>query len=106
MLGGNLLQIERAILNLLCSNFGILCDGAKLTCSFKVMSALSNAINCAYLARNNVYIDRNLGIISTDFEKTIMSISLIEKKLTKKMDTTIMREAMKNCLNKGGKNDK
>lgn len=107
MLGGGLLQIERAVLNLLCSNFGILCDGAKTTCSLKVMSVLSSAINCAYLSRNDVYIDSNLGIISTDFEKTIMSISLIEKKLTKGIDKIIMREAMKNCFNKrGGENGK
>lgn len=96
MLGGTDEQIKGAILNTLCSNFGIFCDGAKETCSFKVMSVVSTAINSAYLAKSGVFVNKNLGIISTDFEKTLDVLTTIEHEMTKRLDSTIMKAAMNN----------
>ena len=89
-------QIEGAITNLLCSNFGVFCDGAKVTCSLKVASSISSAINAAMLAKKNVFIHENLGVMSSSLDETLKSLSIIEEQLTKNLDTVIMSEAIKN----------
>lgn len=94
MMGCNKEQIEGAINNLLCSTFGVLCDGAKATCSLKVATAISAAINSAVLAKNNVFLNENLGIVSSSLDTTVKSIGTVEKQLTKKLDKVIMDEAM------------
>ncbi len=92
-------QIENAIKNFLCSNFGVLCDGAKVTCALKTSAAVSSAINSAILAKENVYIDNNYGIISNSFENTIDSFSQIEKQITINLDKIIMKIAIENVKN-------
>lgn len=96
MMGCNKKQIEGAITNLLCSSFGIFCDGAKTTCSLKVASAVSSAINSALLAKNDIYMTENLGVIASNLDDTLDSLSSIEDELTKKIDKVIMTEAIKN----------
>lgn len=95
MIGCTKKQIEGAIINLLCSNFGVFCDGAKVTCSLKVASAVSSAINSAFLAKNNIFINDNYGVISSTLDKTLDSLGIIEKELTQKLDKIIMNEALR-----------
>ena len=83
-------QIQGAVLNLLCSNFGVFCDGAKSTCALKVASAISAALIAGLLAKNNVFIDSNLGVISNSLEETLKAVSVIENKLTQSMDQAIL----------------
>lgn len=96
MLGGTDDQIKGAVLNLLCSNFGIFCDGAKVTCSFKIASSISAALISASLAKNEIFIHENYGVISSSFEDTLKNLSKIEKEFTNKMDESIMNVAIKN----------
>ncbi len=96
LLGCNKKQIEGAINNLLCSNFGVFCDGAKITCSLKCASAVSSAINSALLAKNNTFINQSYGVISPSIEKTLNSLKTIESEFTDKLDKIIMNEAIKN----------
>jgi len=94
MLGCTKDQIEGAINNLLCSIFGVICDGAKETCALKVSTAISSAINSAILAKNGVYINKPYGIISSSLDDTLVSLEKIETELTKKLDKTIMKEVI------------
>ena len=96
LLGATREQIEGAVLNLLCSNFGVFCDGAKTTCALKVASAISSALTSAFLAKENVFINANLGVVSKSLEETLNSLSVIENKMTSSMDKTILEVAMKN----------
>ncbi len=96
MMGCNKKQIEGAITNLLCSNFGVFCDGAKTTCSLKVASGISSAINASLLAKNNVFVSSSLGVISPDLDKTLEALSAIEEQFTKNLDEVIMSQAIKN----------
>ena len=96
MMDCNKKQIEGAITNLLCSNFGVFCDGAKVTCSLKVATAIGSAINAAQLAKRNIFMTENLGVISSSLDETLDSLSFIEDELTKKLDTVIMHQAIKN----------
>ena len=99
LLGGTRKQIQGAVLNLLCSNFGVFCDGAKSTCALKVASALSAAFASAFLAKEDVYINSNLGVISQSLDETLSYIAKIENKLTTEMDKTILETAIDNALN-------
>lgn len=96
MMGCNKKQIEGAITNLLCSNFGVFCDGAKVTCSLKVASAIGSAINSAQLAKNNIFVTESLGVISSSLDETLELLSSIEDELTKQLDKVIMTQAIKN----------
>ena len=95
ILGGNEKEISGAVTNLLCSNFGVFCDGAKSTCSLKVVSAVSSAITCAYLAVENIIIDSKLGVISNALDKTLNTLGKIENKFTQELDKVILEEALK-----------
>ena len=98
MLNCNEEEIKRAVLMTLCSSFGAFCDGAKESCSFKVMSGLSSAINSAYLSKRGIFINKNMGIISTDFDETLDNIARVEKEFTKNMDNCIMDTSIQNVL--------
>lgn len=95
MLNCNRNLIESAIINVLCSNFGIFCDGAKVTCSLKVASAISSAINSSFLALKGVCFFDSYGIFSKNLEYTLETLGVIEKELTKNVDKIIMDEAIK-----------
>lgn len=96
MIGCNKNQIEGAIKNLLCSIFGVFCDGAKETCALKVLSSISCAINSAIMASNGIFINNAYGIISPSLEETLISLGKIENKFTKVLDKTIMNETIRN----------
>lgn len=95
MLGCSKEQIEGAIKNLLCSSFGVFCDGAKATCALKVSNAISCAINSAIMASNDVYVNKPYGVISSSLDDTVISLGKIENKFTAKLDKTIMNEVVK-----------
>ena len=53
-------------------------------------SAISAALIAGLLAKNNVFIDSNLGVISNSLEETLKAVSVIENKLTQSMDQAIL----------------
>lgn len=78
LLGGDYSQIEKAIDSLLCSLCGILCDGAKETCAFKLSTGVSSAIEYAWLAVKNGFGPPSInGILSGSMEKTFAAMGQI-----------------------------
>lgn len=67
-------QIEGAIKNMIGNLAGLLCDGAKGGCAFKLSTASSEAVIQAYLAKNNVIISDYDGIVSREAENTIKNL--------------------------------
>ena len=55
----------------------MVCDGAKEGCAMKVASGVSSALQSAVLARENICISAEDGIIEEDIEKTIMNLGRI-----------------------------
>lgn len=74
ILGGNSQQIGGAIKNMAGSLVGMICDGAKGGCAFKISTAAAESIIQAELAMENVFIDDLDGIISSEVEKTIKNL--------------------------------
>jgi L-cysteine desulfidase len=71
MLGGNDWEISGAANNMLSNLTGMICDGAKETCSFKLSTSAGEAVLAAYLALENIIVKPNTGIIGSNIEKTI-----------------------------------
>jgi L-cysteine desulfidase len=73
-LGGTNKQIGGAIKNMVGSIAGMICDGAKGGCSFKLSTASSEAIIQAKLAMANIFINDLDGIINENTEETIKNL--------------------------------
>lgn len=67
-------QIAGAIKNMIGNLAGLLCDGAKGGCAFKLSTASSEAVIQAYLAKNNIIISDYDGIVSSEAENTIKNL--------------------------------
>ena len=61
ILGGNLTQIEGAVKNMVGGITGIICDGGKPGCAFKLVISTEAAVDAALMALNNIFISHNDG---------------------------------------------
>jgi L-cysteine desulfidase len=75
-----LASINKLINFLLCSFGGILCDGAKPSCSNKIFSAYASAFTILRLEHYNIDSIGGQGIINEDCFKTIESLGRISQK--------------------------
>lgn len=73
-LGGDDEQIGGAIKNMVGTLSGMVCDGAKGGCTFKISTASSEAIIQAQLAMNGVVINDTDGIVDPSTEQTIQNL--------------------------------
>ncbi|MBK5239894.1 serine dehydratase subunit alpha family protein [Clostridium sp.] len=74
LIGCNDIQIVGAIKNMVGNITGMVCDGAKGGCAFKLSTASSEAILQAELAKNNTIISDFDGIVGNDAETSIKNL--------------------------------
>ena len=74
LLGCNDNQIAGAINNMSGDLAGMVCDGAKGGCAFKLSTASGEAILAAQLARNNIFISETEGIVGNGAETTVSNL--------------------------------
>ncbi|MFA6008098.1 MAG: L-serine ammonia-lyase, iron-sulfur-dependent, subunit alpha [Candidatus Shapirobacteria bacterium] len=77
MLGGSFEQVEYTIANIVGSTGGVLCDGAKFGCAYKLASAIGLAIESAELALMNVHIPALDGIVCASGDQTLAMLGRI-----------------------------
>jgi L-cysteine desulfidase len=71
MLGGSFEDMVNAMHSVLGALAGIVCDGAKESCAYKLSTATATAIEYAYLStKKKVFIPRGNGIVSHTIEHT------------------------------------
>ncbi len=70
LLGGTFRQAVDAMQSVVGSIGGMFCDGAKMSCAYKLSTAVSTAIQCAALAVEGCGIPSRAGIIGPTIEKT------------------------------------
>jgi L-cysteine desulfidase len=95
LMGGSREQIGYAIKNMVANLTGIICDGAKPSCSVKVMSVVSTSILSALMAVEDKVITQFEGIIDKDVDQTLNNLTSIGAegmKETDKMIINIMKE--------------
>lgn len=77
LMGGSYEQICFAVKNMIGNITGMICDGAKPSCSMKVSSGVSTAVLSAMLAMENKSVTSVEGIIDDDVDKCIRNLTLI-----------------------------
>ena len=77
LMGGNYEQICHSIKNMIANLAGMLCDGAKPSCSLKVSSGVSTALLSALLSMEGRCVTSAEGIIDDDVDRSIRNLTSI-----------------------------
>lgn len=77
LMGGGYEEVSAAVKNMAANLTGMICDGAKPSCSMKVSSGVSTAMMSAMLAMNGRCVTSAEGIISDDVDRTIRNLTSI-----------------------------
>lgn len=77
LLGGNKQQVSYAVKNMVGNITGLLCDGAKPSCSLKVSSGVSAAMFSALLAMEQKVVTGSEGFVDDDVDQTIDNLTSI-----------------------------
>ncbi len=77
LMGGGYEEMCLAINNMIGDMAGMICDGGKEGCSFKLMTSIDAAFDNAYLAMEGVSIPEHNGIVAKDAETTIKNLGRI-----------------------------
>lgn len=96
MLGGNDEKIAGSCTNMLANLTGMICDGAKDTCSFKLSTSAQEAVFSAYLAIEGVIAEKNVGIVGNHIEDTIKNLGYLCEQGFDHADSAIINIINKN----------
>ena len=77
LMGGNYQQVVFAVKNMIANITGMICDGAKPSCSLKVATGVSTAVLSAMLAMEDKTVTSVEGIIDDDVEKCVRNLANI-----------------------------
>lgn len=77
LMGGSYEQVCYAVKNMIANLTGMICDGAKPSCSMKITSGVSTAVFSAMMAIENKYVTSVEGIIDDDVDKCIRNLAQI-----------------------------
>ena len=75
LMGGNFDAVCYAVKNMIASLTGMICDGAKPSCAFKVSSSVSAAVFSALMAVENKTVTSVEGIIAQDVDDSIRNLT-------------------------------
>lgn len=79
MMGGSKKDVANAITNMIGSVTGMICDGAKPSCSLKASAAISTAMFSSILALNEEVISSTEGIVDVDIDNSIANIARLSQ---------------------------
>ena len=77
LMGGSYQQIVYAVKNMIANITGMICDGAKPSCSLKIATGVSTAFLSSMLAKEDKYVTSVEGIIDDDVDKCIQNLAII-----------------------------
>jgi len=89
--GGDDSQVKAAVTNLVGGLAGMICDGAKGSCAFKIAIAVGAAFDSAKLALNNKRILPGDGIVGSTIEGTVDNLVIITREGMQDLDDTLVR---------------
>ena len=91
LLGGSARHIAGAVNNLIQDLAGIICDGAKTSCAFKLATAAGSAVQSALLALQGLQVNQGEGIVGECMENTTQNLGLLSVEGMRYADQTILR---------------
>lgn len=77
LMGGNYEQITYAVKNMIANLTGMICDGAKPSCSLKLTTGVSTAVMSAMMAIQHKHVSSMEGIIDDDVDQSIRNLTAI-----------------------------
>ena len=89
LLGGTYADMENAMQSVIGTFAGLLCDGAKESCAFKVSTVASAAVQFAYLAMQGAYIPKCNGIVGKTIEDTFANLGILNNPGMSKTDEIV-----------------
>jgi L-cysteine desulfidase len=98
LMGGTLSHIAGAIQNLTEDLAGVICDGAKAGCAFKLATAAGAAVQAALFALQGVQVHPSNGIIAPSAEQTLQNVGTLSTQGMLDTDRTILRIMMEKRL--------
>ena len=90
MLGGSEAEAAGAMESIMGSLTGMICDGAKETCSYKVSVAAGEAVLHSYFAKQGTSVRSPVGILSGDLKQSFVNMGLINDPGMKATDAVIL----------------
>jgi L-cysteine desulfidase len=90
LMGGDRAQISYAIKNMIGNITGMICDGAKPSCSLKVASGVSTAMLSAMMAMEDKVVTPVEGIIDGDVDKSIANLTAIGSRGMESTDRLVL----------------
>lgn len=90
LMGGTKEQIGFAIKNMVGNLTGMICDGAKPSCSLKVASGVSSAMLASLLAMEHKVVTSNEGIVDDDIDKSIDNLTSIGRDAMAETDKEVL----------------
>ena len=90
LMGGELQEVCFAVKNMVANLTGMICDGAKPSCSLKVTSGVSTAVLSAVLAMQHRHTTSLEGIIDDDVDKCIVNLTNIGRNGMRETDKLIL----------------
>lgn len=97
LLGGKAWQIEGAIKNMIGTLAGIICDGGKPGCAFKLSISTDAAIESALMALSGIIISSYDGIVDETAEKTIQNLGKVSTDGMANTDEAILGVMLGKC---------
>lgn len=91
LMGGKIPHIASAIKNLVSDLAGVICDGAKESCSFKLATAAGTAVQSALFALHGIDVKATDGIIALSPEQTMKNVGELSMKGMIEADRTILQ---------------
>ncbi|MBD5357629.1 MAG: serine dehydratase subunit alpha family protein [Bacteroides sp.] len=90
LMGGGYEEISAAVKNMIANITGMICDGAKPSCSLKISSGVSTALLSAMLAMNGKCVTEAEGIICDDVDRSIHNLTSIGREAMKETDKLVL----------------
>ena len=90
LMGGGYNQISFAVQNMIATLTGMVCDGAKPSCSLKIASGVSTSLLSAILAMEEQCVSSLEGIIDNDVDKSILNLTRIGSESMNETDHTVL----------------
>nr|WP_300095375.1 L-serine ammonia-lyase, iron-sulfur-dependent, subunit alpha [Sedimentibacter sp.] len=97
LLDGSSRQIKSSINNMVAGISGMLCDGAKLGCSYKLSISVDAAVDASEMALKNIFIPDDNGILGDTPEKTIINLAHVSNIGMKNTDEVILEVMLNKC---------
>ncbi len=97
LMGGDYERVCRSVKNMIANLTGMICDGAKPSCSLKIVSGVSTAILSALLAMEGKCVTSAEGIIDDDVDRCIHNLTSIGADAMRVTDDMVMNIMTHKC---------